>query len=145
MASTRPEGFRKYLHNTSWMFADRVVRLGAVFITAIYMARVLGDQLFGQLNYVSGFVGLFVTLTAMGLDEIVVRDLVRHPEKRDELLGSAAMMKFIGSVILALFVLIGTQVNGMDGFTTMLAMVIHQGDKHRRKEHEDKRLEQGNE
>jgi O-antigen/teichoic acid export membrane protein len=128
MASTRPEGFRKYLHNTSWMFADRVVRLGAVFITAIYMARVLGDQLFGQLNYVSGFVGLFVTLTAMGLDEIVVRDLVRHPEKRDELLGSAAMMKFIGSVILALFVLIGTQVNGMDGFTTMLAMVIAAGE-----------------
>ena len=28
------QGFRKYLHNTSWMFVDRVVRLGSQFTTA---------------------------------------------------------------------------------------------------------------
>lgn len=120
----RSEGFRRYFANTSWMFVDRMVRLGAVFITGIYMARALGDTLFGQLNYASGFVGLFVTLTAMGLDEIVVRDLVREPERRDELLGSAALMKFIGSLLLLVLVLAGTFVNGMDRVTVGLVMVI---------------------
>lgn len=120
----RSEGFQKYLKNTSWMFIDRVVRLGAVLITGIYMARVLGDERFGHLNYASGFVGLFFTLTAMGLDEIVVRDLVRHPERRDELLGSAAFMKFLGALLLTVLVFIGTFVNGMDGFTVAMVMVV---------------------
>jgi O-antigen/teichoic acid export membrane protein len=120
----RSEGFRKYLANTSWMFVDRMVRLAAVFITAVYMARVLGDQLFGQLNYVSGFVGLFTMLTVMGLDEIVVRDLVRHPERRDELLGSAALLKLLGALVLAMLVFVGAHVNGMDRYTVLLAMVI---------------------
>jgi O-antigen/teichoic acid export membrane protein len=120
----RTEGFRKYFLNTSWMFIDRMVRLGAVFVTGVYMARALGDAQFGHLNYASGFVGLFITLTAMGLDEIVVRDLVRHPERRDELLGSAALMKLIGALLLLVFVFVGSFVNGMDLFTTTLVMVI---------------------
>ncbi len=124
----RSEGFRRYFANTSWMFVDRMVRLAAVFVTGIYMARALGDSAFGQLNYASGFVGLFITLTAMGLDEIVVRDLVRHPEQHDELLGSAALMKFIGSLLLVLLVYVGSLVNGMDGFTTMLVLVIAAGE-----------------
>jgi hypothetical protein len=60
----------------------------------------------------------------MGLDEIVVRDLVRHPERRDELLGSAALMKLIGALLLLVFVFVGSFVNGMDLFTTTLVMVI---------------------
>lgn len=120
----RSEGFRKYLHNTSWLFVDRVVRLGAVMVTGIYVARYLKPELFGQLNYASGFVGLFFALTAMGLDEIVVRDLVKHPEKRDEILGSSATLKMLGASILVLAVLIGTFVNHMDGPTTMMVMII---------------------
>lgn len=121
---SRPEGFNKYLENTSWMFADRVVRLLSVFITGIVMARFLGDEKFGHLNYASGFVGLFFALTTMGLDEIVVRDLVRNPERRDRLLGSAAMLKLLGGTLLAVVVFIGSFVNHMDGFTTAMVMII---------------------
>ena len=89
----RSEGFRKYFRNTSWLFLERMVRLVVVLVTGIYVARYLGDSLFGQLNYATGFVGLFFALTTMGLDEIVVRDLVKHPQRRDELLGTSAVIK----------------------------------------------------
>ena len=82
------DGFRRYLRNTSWLFLERMVRLVVVLATGIYVARYLGDSLFGQLNYATGFVGLFFALTTMGLDEIIVRDLVKRPDKRDELLGT---------------------------------------------------------
>ena len=120
----RSEGFQKYLRNTSWMFVDRMIRLGSVLITGIYMARYLKDDGFGHLNYASGFVGLFFALTSMGLDEIVVRDLVKHPERRNELMGSAAMLKLLGGLLLGIVVFIGTFVNGMDGFTTIMVMII---------------------
>ncbi len=117
-------GFRKYLTNTSWLFLERVVRLAVVLGTGILVARYLGPELFGQLNYATGFVGLFFALTTMGLDEIIVRDLVKHPEKRDELLGTSAVIKLIGSFLLVVLVLISTLVREMSSLSAMLVMVI---------------------
>lgn len=98
--SGRPQGFRKYFRNTSWLFVDRVVRLVSVLVTSIFVTRYLGPELFGQLNYASAFVGIFFALTAMGLDDILVRDLVRRPQRRDRLMGTAAMIKMGGALVL---------------------------------------------
>src|SRR5688572_28481944 len=117
-------GFRKYLANTSWLFVERVVRLVVVLITGIYVTRYLGPELFGQLNYATGFVGIFLALTTMGLDEIVVRDLVRRPERRDELLGTAAVIKLAGATLLFLLTFIGTFVRDMAPLTATMIVVI---------------------
>lgn len=120
----RSEGSRKYIQNVSWLFVERMVRLAVVLITGIYVARALGDALFGQLNYATGFVGLFFALGAMGVDDILVRDLVKHPEKRNELLGTGAFIKFSGTLIMVLLAGIGTLVKDMDGLTASLVIVI---------------------
>ncbi|MBV6406204.1 MAG: flippase [Flavobacteriales bacterium] len=120
----RTEGFRKYLGNTSWLFGEQVVRLVVVLVTGIYVARYLGDALFGQLNYATGFVGVFFALSAMGVDQIVVRDLVQRPERRDELLGTAAFIKLVGSLLLLAVVLIATFAKGMDALTATLVIII---------------------
>lgn len=117
-------GFRKYFANTSWLFVERVVRLVVVLGTGILVARYLGPELFGQLNYATGFVGLFFALTTMGLDEIVVRDLVKHPDRRDELLGTSAVIKFLGALLLVVLVLVASMVREMDGLTASLVVVI---------------------
>lgn len=105
-AQAAPSGFQKYFRNTSWLFVDRVVRLVSVLVTSIFVTRYLGPELFGQLNYASAFVGIFFALTAMGLDGILVRDLVRRPGRRDRLLGTAAVIKLGGAGILFLTVLV---------------------------------------
>ena len=120
----KSEGARKYLANTSWMFVEKVVRLAVVMVTTIFTTRYLGDQLFGQLSYASGYVGLFFALTSMGLDEIVVRDLVRKPERRDEILGTAAMLKFYGALLLVLLTTGFGFLKGMDSDTLMLVAII---------------------
>lgn len=120
----RSEGARKVLKNVSWLFVERVVRLGLVLLTGVFVARALGEELFGQLNYATGFVGLFFALGAMGIDEILVRDLVRHPEQRDELLGSAALLKLAGAGLLVLLATVGSLLKGMDGLTVTLIVVI---------------------
>jgi O-antigen/teichoic acid export membrane protein len=120
----RSEGFRRYFANTSWLLVERVVRLVVVLGTGILVARYLGPSLFGQLNYATGFVGIFFALTTMGLDEIVVRDLVKHPERRDALLGTAAVIKFLGSLLLVVLVLLSSLFKDMDGLTASLVVVI---------------------
>ncbi len=120
----RTEGFRKYLGNTSWLFGEQAVRLVVVLVTGIYVARHLGDSLFGQLNYASGFVGMFFALSAMGVDQIIVRDLVKDSGRSDELLGTAAVIKLIGAAALLLVVTTATLVRGMDALTATLVLVI---------------------
>ncbi len=117
-------GFRKYFTNTSWLFVERVVRLAVVLGTGILVARYLGPELFGQLNYATGFVGLFFALTTMGLDEIIVRDLVRTPERKNELLGTSAVIKLGGSIILVLLVVLSTVVRDLSSLSASLIIVI---------------------
>ncbi len=120
----RSEGFRKYFRNTSWLFFDRVVRLVAVLITSIFVTRYLGPELFGQLNYASAFVGIFFALTAMGLDDILIRDLVRKPEDRDKLMGTAAVIKLGGAVILFITVMALALLKGLDTTKVLMIMLI---------------------
>ena len=120
----RTEGFRKYLSNTSWLFGEQMVRLVVVLATGIYVARYLGDSLFGQLNYATGFVGMFFALSAMGVDQIIARDLVKRPERRDALLGTAAAIKLLGAGILLIVVMLVSAAKNMDGFTTVLVLII---------------------
>lgn len=123
-AKGRPEGFRKYFRNTSWMFVDKVVRLVSVLITSIFVTRYLGPELFGQLNYASAFVGMFFALTAMGLDDILIRDLVRRPDRRNQLMGTAAAIKFGGAVILFATVVALALVKHMDRATLIMVLLI---------------------
>lgn len=120
----KSEGARRVFRSFSWLFVERILRLGVVLITGIYVARYLGEELFGQLNYATGFVGLFFALGQAGIDDILVRDLVKQPEKRNELLGTGAFIKLLGAALLVILATVGSLVKDMDGVTVGLIIVI---------------------
>jgi len=96
--ANRPN-FQKVIANTGWLFADRIVRMGVGLFVVVWMARYLGPQQFGLLNFAAAFTALFGAFATLGLDKIVVRDLVKHPERRDVLLGSALGLKLAGGFL----------------------------------------------
>ena len=96
----RHASFRKYFANTSWLAAERVFRLGVNFLVGIYVARYLGPQRFGELSYAMSFVGLFSVIALLGLDGIVVRELVKDEGRNDELLGTAFWLKLVGALLI---------------------------------------------
>ncbi|MFM6199420.1 MAG: flippase, partial [Dolichospermum sp.] len=89
---------REIIANTGWLFADRILRMGVGLFVGVWVARYLGVQQFGVFNYATAFVALFSTLSTLGLDAIVVRSIVREPEKRAEILGTAFWLKLFGGV-----------------------------------------------
>ena len=100
-------GLRKIISNISWLFADRVLRMGVGLIIGAWIARYLGPQQFGLYNYAIAFVSLFGALASLGLDQIVVRNLVREPDCKDEVLGTAFVLKLIGGFV-TVFLTTGT-------------------------------------
>ncbi|BAZ84803.1 flippase [Dolichospermum compactum] len=89
---------RGIIANTGWLFADRILRMGVGLFVGVWVARYLGVQQFGVFNYATAFVALFSTLSTLGLDAIVVRSIVREPEKRAEILGTAFWLKLLGGI-----------------------------------------------
>lgn len=85
--------------NVAWLFGDKLVRMGLGVGITLAVARFLGPRQFGSLNYVGALVGLFGAFTALGLEQIVVRDLVRRPEEEPEITGTALGLRSFSSVV----------------------------------------------
>jgi O-antigen/teichoic acid export membrane protein len=82
--------------NTGWLFSEKLFRLAAGLFVNIWIARYLGPANYGLLSYALAFTGLFVPLLTLGLDEIVVRNIVRDPRCEDETLGTTFALKLAG-------------------------------------------------
>jgi O-antigen/teichoic acid export membrane protein len=91
----RPQ-FQNIIGNTGWMFVDRILRMAVGLFVGVWVARYLGPQKLGLFSYALAFVALFSPLASLGLEDIVVRDIVRNPECKDETLGTAFVLKLIG-------------------------------------------------
>ena len=89
----------KILDNISWLFFDKVLRIGVGLLVGVWVARYLGPELFGLWSYVSAFVGLFAVVAALGLQNIVVRDIVRDPSCKGETLGTAALLQLLAGLL----------------------------------------------
>jgi len=87
---------QKVIANTGWLFADKILRLGVGLVVGVWVARFLGPESFGAFSYATAFVSLFSALVTLGLDGVVVRDLVSNPEHTDRILGSAFVLKLAG-------------------------------------------------
>ncbi|GLI37380.1 flippase [Geobacter hydrogenophilus] len=85
--------------NTGWLFADRLLRMGVGLIVGVWIARYLGPSQYGILNYAASFVTLFSAIALLGLEAIIVRDLVRYPEREREILGTTFFLRFVAGIV----------------------------------------------
>jgi len=93
------------LGNSGWLSAGTVFRMGLGLLVGLWVARYLGPSRFGQLNYAVALTSLFASLASLGSNSIVIRELVKYPERRDVLLGSAMTLRLIGAALAMLGVI----------------------------------------
>ena len=72
------------------------------FIIIIILARYLGPEKYGFLNYIMSFCMIFVFLAGFGIDSVLNRELVKNPQKYNKYLGTGFIIKLFGSFLCAL-------------------------------------------
>ena len=120
-------GFRKYFANTSWLMGERILRMGVSLFVGIYVARYLGPERYGLLNYALSFVWLFSALASFGLEDILVRELIRRPEQRNNLLGTVFWLKVCGSVVMGTAIAAALHFKAEDQQTNWMIALITLG------------------
>jgi len=85
--------------NSFWLVAEKTLRLLSALVVATWVARHLGPSEFGRFSYALALVAMFTPLASMGLDSVLVRALVRTPQARSALIGTAMLLRGIGAVL----------------------------------------------
>jgi O-antigen/teichoic acid export membrane protein len=115
--------FKKYLTNTSWLFLERIVRIVISFVVSIYVVRYLGPKDFGLYSYVLSFFWLFGSLSTVGLEAISTREIVKQPERVDEINGTVFILRLVGSLAAIILIGITLLITGEETFTAILILI----------------------
>lgn len=94
-------------------------------VVGVWIARYLGPEEFGLISYSKAFVGFFAVIATLGFNNIVVRDLVKDPEQANLILGTVALLQFLGGCMaFALMVWAIDLARPDDARTRLVVMII---------------------
>jgi O-antigen/teichoic acid export membrane protein len=96
----------KYIHNTTWLLLEKIVKAVSVLFTGIWVARYLGPEQFGLLSYSQSLVIIMAVIAPLGLDFIVIKKIVEDKNKQNIILGTAFTLRFISSIITVAFIFV---------------------------------------
>ena len=80
---------RRYIFNSSWMLAEQLLRIVSGVFVGIYIARYLGPESFGILSYVLAIAAFAIAISRLGMEAVLVRELVTKHEAQSIIMGTA--------------------------------------------------------
>ena len=115
---------RSVLSNITWLFSDKMLRMGVGLIVSVWVARYLGPNNFGKWNYGLALVSLFSAIATLGLDSLVVQDLVKSGSNEKQILGTSLVLRLTGSVIAIILSFLTAYLTDRGDFQTQLIVLI---------------------
>lgn len=120
-------GLRRYAANTAWMFAEQMLRMVAGLLVGIWVARYLGPVQFGLFSYSIAFAVLFSAISQLGLNGIVVRELIKHPRLQNIYIGTAFWLKFFSALAMLATISFAIQFTENNSITKLYIFIIASG------------------
>lgn len=109
--------------NLFWAVVGKVTTLLGSLFVGVIIARYLGPEQYGLMNYVISYVQLFQIIAVFGLDSIEVREEASGKEDFRVIIGTAFVVKMVlGGGTVGLTVLTSLVLNA-DSYTTLLVAV----------------------
>ncbi|QXC33766.1 flippase [Aeromonas sp. FDAARGOS 1407] len=72
---------------------DKLIRLLLSLLVSAWVARYLGSAQYGELAYVLAYLAFFQVVAVLGMDGIIVRDIVKDKTNAGEILGTAFILR----------------------------------------------------
>jgi len=85
--------------NILWLFFDNIIKIVGGLIIGILVARYFGPSDFGTYNYAISIVSFFMVFSSLGLDNVVIREIINQKELSNEILGSAFVLKYLACLV----------------------------------------------
>ena len=94
-----------------------------IFIS-ILVARYLGPVAFGELNFSIAFVYVFLVISSLGMEQVLIRELTLTKEKRNQIISTSLIMRGLASFVVYLLVVVMAICYNPDISTHILIIII---------------------
>ena len=88
---------RKTVQNINWLIGGKIIQMILSFFIGLITARYLGPSNFGLINYATAYTTFFSSLCTLGLNGILVKEMVDYPESEGEILGTSILIRGVSS------------------------------------------------
>lgn len=114
---------QKVVANIYWAVLGKCVNLLGSLIVGIIVARYLGPDQYGLMNYVISFVTMFQVFADFGLDSIQIREESKNLNDRDKLIGTTFILKLACAAVAILLISLFSYLYVDDVRTIMLILL----------------------
>lgn len=98
----------RVVRNAGWMISGRVYQMALSFVIGLLTARYLGPSNYGLINYAASYTTFFSAFCVLGINSIIVKNFIDHPDEEGTTVGSAIGIRMISSVCSLVLMLVVT-------------------------------------
>lgn len=114
----------KVAKNAVWIIGCKLVQSLLAFFVGMLTARYLGPSNYGLITYAASLVAFVVPISTLGLNNIIVREIVDNPELEGLNLGTAILLNLISSVFCIIGVTVfSALINPKEPITTIVCFL----------------------
>lgn len=114
----------KTAKNAGWIIAEKVAQMLISLVVSLLTARYLGPSNYGLINYATSFTAFFAAFCTLGINSLLVKELVDRPEKEGEVLGTALLLRAVSSLLSALSIVAIVSIIDRDEPTTIWVVAL---------------------
>lgn len=95
----------KVTKNAGWIIGGRIYHMLLAFIVGLLTARYLGPGNYGLINYAATYTSFFASFCTLGINSVIIKNFVDHPDEEGETIGSAIILRTISSVLSVIMIM----------------------------------------
>lgn len=89
---------KKYVANTSWLFADNFLKQVINLLVGVFLARYLNPEGLGSMSIASVYMQLLNPIALLGINSIAIKEFVNNSEQSNKIIGTSFYLKLISSL-----------------------------------------------
>lgn len=94
----------KVVKNAGWIVMGSLINKVLAFLVSVLTTRYLGPDNYGLLNYAVAYTTFFASLCTLGINSVIVKNLVDHPDEEGTTIGTTLLLRSISSFLSALMI-----------------------------------------
>ncbi|MBQ2727159.1 MAG: flippase [Clostridia bacterium] len=88
--------------NAGWIIGCKIIQSLVNLVIGLITARYLGPANYGVINYAASIVAFALPIMQLGLNQTLVREFVKTPEREGEILGTAMAINILSGILCAI-------------------------------------------
>ena len=111
--------------NAAWIIFCRIIQAMLSLFVGMWTARYLGPSNYGLINYASSLAAFVAPIAYLGINEVLVLDIVNNPDDEGKTVGTAISISLMMAVLCMIAIMIFVQLTSQNEVETKVVCAFY--------------------